>query len=163
MPALLYQTLGFWLGNNKQLEPHVILPKESSAEMASSEIPTSAVVPTEFDLLSLIPSLDVEQSLAMLNGNMAMLITLLTDLRNSYHALIPQIRQHANNQAYGEAMSLAHTAKGLFGYFGMKEVSAVFAACEKSLKAKEWQEDLLSPQFESEYALIMDKIKALTI
>jgi signal transduction histidine kinase/DNA-binding response OmpR family regulator len=157
MPEVLFKSLQRWLGSATSAV-------SSQAQMAAVEAlgeQTSVEGDHLLSILRQVPFLDVEASITMLHGNAEMLINLLIDLHANYHDVIAQFQTLIANGQHSEARVLAHTLKGLFGYFGMKPLAQGFIAIERALKDEVWRDELLSDFLIDDYKVLMDFLKTL--
>lgn len=148
LPHQLYETLAKWLD----------VSQPSRQRLVEAESP---VRETGLSLLSRIPNMDLAGALMTVQGSEENLVKLLLSTHEEYHDLIPKLRVMIAQKAYQDAIMLAHTVKSIFGYFGLKPFAQVFVACEKALKAGNWQDDLLSDDFEAKFSATMKAIAEL--
>jgi two-component system sensor histidine kinase/response regulator len=121
-PAKLYQALKKWIGKKQAETPG----RESAPESlgsASGDLP-----------LPLLPGIDQQEALKILNHKTSLFVRMLYDFLKNYSSLPTTLRELSAAGDWAEIQRKAHAIKGVAGYIGSAPLVNAAAALEEALR-----------------------------
>ncbi len=128
-PDILYRALRQWIPAKQldQQDSRIIVPLAPAEE-------------NHLDALPIMPGINQEQALKVLNGKYQLFLTMLYDFQKSYSTLPTLLREFSRTNRWDRIQEYAHTVKGVSGYIGAASLLKKAEAVERAFKKGQSEE-----------------------